>query len=106
MFEDADNYIADIFRVNLPYYLLITLPILIMCSSSPVLGNEFTIQRMSQFDVNGVPYGTCISAVTISRLTYICRAFEARKNTLGSFKSNYICSLVYIRCVEWLSAPV
>lgn len=77
MFEDADNYIADIFRVNLPYYLLITLPILIMCSSNPVLGNEFTIQRMSQFDVNGVPYGTCISAITISRLTYTEQSFRS-----------------------------
>lgn len=58
MFEDADNYFADIFRGNLPYYLLITLPLLIMCSSNPVLAsNEFTIQRMSQFDVHGVPYG-------------------------------------------------
>lgn len=58
MFEEADNYFADIFRGGLPYYLLITLPILIICTSNPVLAsNEFNIQRMSQFDVHGVPYG-------------------------------------------------
>lgn len=57
MFEEADSF-ADIFRGGLPYYLLITLPILIICSSSPVMGSsEFPIQRMSQFDVHGVPYG-------------------------------------------------
>lgn len=56
MFEDAD--ISDIFRGGLPYYLLVALPILIICSSNPVLAsNEFSIQRMSQFDVHGVSYG-------------------------------------------------
>lgn len=56
MFEDAD--FADIFRGNLPYYLLLSLPLLIMCSPNPVqASNEFIIQRMSQFDVNGVPFG-------------------------------------------------
>lgn len=57
MFDEADN-IADLFRGGLPYYLLITLPILIMISSNPVLAsNEFYVQRMSQFDVNGQPFG-------------------------------------------------
>lgn len=57
MFEDADN-IADIFRGGLPYYMLLALPILIICSSNPVLASsEFSVQRMSQFDVNGVYYG-------------------------------------------------
>lgn len=57
MFEDADNY-ADFFRCGLPYYLLFALPILIMVSSTPVLASsEFSMQRMSQFDVNGVGYG-------------------------------------------------
>lgn len=57
MFEDADNF-ADLFRGGLPYYLLITLPILIIFSSTPVLASsEFNIQRMSQYDVHGVPYG-------------------------------------------------
>lgn len=59
MFEDADHF-ADIFRGGLPYYLLITLPILIICSSNPVLAaSEFGVQRMSQFDVHGTPYGRC-----------------------------------------------
>lgn len=57
MFEDADNF-ADFFRGGLPYYLLITLPILILCSSNPVLAaSEFGVQRMAQFDVHGTPYG-------------------------------------------------
>lgn len=57
MFEDADNF-ADLFRGGVPYYLLIALPILIICSSNPVLASsEFNIQRMSQYDVHGVPYG-------------------------------------------------
>lgn len=105
MFENADNYFADIFRGNLPYYLLISLPILIMCSSNPVLGaNEFTIQRMSQFDVHGVPYGRSISM--FSRLPHSSdthsRSFAVTKYK-GLFKSNYICSLVYIRSAfKWL----
>jgi hypothetical protein len=57
MFEEADNF-ADLFRGGLPYYLLITLPILIICSSNPVIAaSEFNVQRMSQFDVHGVAYG-------------------------------------------------
>lgn len=57
MFEDADNF-SDLFRGGVPYFLLITLPILIICSSNPVVGSsEFGVQRMSQFDVHGVPYG-------------------------------------------------
>lgn len=65
MFEDADNF-ADLFRGGLPYYLLITLPILIICSSNPVLASsEFAVQRMSQFDVHGVPYGCRGSAMNL-----------------------------------------
>lgn len=56
MFEDAD--LSDLFRGGIPYYLLIALPILIICSSNPVLAsNEFSIQRMSQYDLHGVSYG-------------------------------------------------
>lgn len=59
MFEDADNF-ADFFRGGLPYYILFTLPILIICSSNPVLAtSEFNVQRMAQYDVHGVPYGKC-----------------------------------------------
>ncbi|XP_065370709.1 BOS complex subunit NCLN [Calliphora vicina] len=65
MFEDADN-IADIFRGGLPYYMLLALPILIICSSNPVLASsEFSVQRMSQFDVNGVYYGCRSSALSL-----------------------------------------
>lgn len=57
MFEDADN-LADLFRGGLPYYILIALPFLIICSSNPVLASsEFNVQRMSQYDLHGVPYG-------------------------------------------------
>lgn len=60
MFEDADNF-ADLFRGGLPYYILITLPILIICSSNPVLASsEFNVHRMSQYDVLGTPYGKTI----------------------------------------------
>lgn len=62
MFEDFE----DLFRGGLPYYLLITLPILIICSSNPVLAaSEFGVQRMSQFDVHGTPYGCRASALNL-----------------------------------------
>ncbi|XP_055603355.1 BOS complex subunit ncln [Uranotaenia lowii] len=65
MFEDADNF-ADFFRGGLPYYLLITLPILIICSSNPVLAaSEFSVQRMSQYDVQGTPFGCRASALNL-----------------------------------------
>ncbi|KXJ80456.1 hypothetical protein RP20_CCG024930 [Aedes albopictus] len=65
MFEDADHF-ADIFRGGLPYYLLITLPILIICSSNPVLAaSEFGVQRMAQFDVHGTPYGCRASTLNL-----------------------------------------
>ncbi|XP_052865227.1 nicalin-1 [Anopheles cruzii] len=65
MFEEADNF-ADLFRGGLPYYLLITLPILIICSSNPVLAaSEFSVQRMSQYDVHGAPYGCRASALNL-----------------------------------------
>lgn len=60
MFEDADN-LADLFRGGLPIYILITLPILVICSSNPVLASsEFNVQRMSQYDLHGVPFGSYI----------------------------------------------
>lgn len=60
MFEDADNF-ADLFRGGLPFYILITLPILVICSSNPVLASsEFNVQRMSQYDLHGVPFGKCV----------------------------------------------
>lgn len=65
MFADADNF-ADLFRGGIPYYLLIALPILIICSSNPVLAaSEFGVQRMSQFDVHGTPYGCRASALNL-----------------------------------------
>uniref|UniRef100_A0A1A9VXX8 Nicalin n=1 Tax=Glossina austeni TaxID=7395 RepID=A0A1A9VXX8_GLOAU len=65
MFEEADNF-ADIFRGGLPYYLLLTLPILILCSSNPVLASsEFAVHRMTQFDLNGVSFGCRSSALTL-----------------------------------------
>lgn len=59
MFEDADNF-ADLFRGGFSV-LLVTLPFLVILSSSPVLAsNEFTIERMTQYDVHGVPYGSLL----------------------------------------------
>ncbi|XP_067637931.1 BOS complex subunit ncln isoform X2 [Eurosta solidaginis] len=64
MFEDAENF-ADIFRGGLPY-LLIALPLFFICSANPVLASsEFSVQRMSQFDVNGVAYGCRASALSL-----------------------------------------
>ncbi|XP_012162719.1 nicalin isoform X1 [Ceratitis capitata] len=64
MFEDAENF-ADIFRGGLPY-LLIALPVILICSANPVLASsEFSVQRMSQFDVNGVSYGCRASALSL-----------------------------------------
>lgn len=57
MFEGVDN-IADIFRGGLAYYVLLAVPLLLICSTNPVLASsEFHVHRMSQFDVNGVPFG-------------------------------------------------
>lgn len=71
MFEDADNF-ADLFRGGLPYYLLITLPILIICSSNPVLASsEFNVQRMSQYDVHGVPYGSYLKYFMIFQILHL-----------------------------------
>lgn len=65
MFEDADNF-ADLFRGGLPFYILITLPILVICSSNPVLASsEFNVQRMSQYDLHGVPYGMYVCACVL-----------------------------------------
>lgn len=61
MFEDADNF-ADLFRGGFSV-LLVTIPFLVILSSSPVLAsNEFTIERMAQYDVHGVPYGWWIES--------------------------------------------
>ncbi|EDV99453.1 nicalin-1 [Drosophila grimshawi] len=62
MLNDADNF-ADIFRGGLPYYLLITLPILIFCS--PCLASEFQVMSMIKFDVNGEHFGSRSSAISL-----------------------------------------
>uniref|UniRef100_A0A1A9WUW2 Nicalin n=1 Tax=Glossina brevipalpis TaxID=37001 RepID=A0A1A9WUW2_9MUSC len=65
MFEDADNF-ADIFRGGA--YLLLTLPILILCSSNPVLASSefaFAVHRMTQFDLNGVSFGCRSSSLSL-----------------------------------------
>lgn len=57
MFEGAENF-ADLFRGGFSV-LLVTLPFLLILSSSPVMAsNEFTIERMAQYDVHGVYYGS------------------------------------------------
>lgn len=55
MFNEAVN-LADIFRGGLPYCLLLTLPILIICS--PGHASEFQVMSMIKFDVNGEYLGT------------------------------------------------
>lgn len=57
MFEDADHFV-DLFRGGFGYYLLITLPIFVLCSSNPVLASsEFNVQRMTQYDLHGAHFG-------------------------------------------------
>lgn len=64
MFEDADNF-ADLFRGGFSV-LLVTIPFLVILSSSPALAsNEFTIERMAQYDVHGVPYGCRASSINL-----------------------------------------
>ncbi|XP_030379487.1 nicalin [Scaptodrosophila lebanonensis] len=63
MFDDADNF-ADIFRGGLPYCLLIALPILILCTPA-ALASDLQVQRMAQFDINGVSLGCRASAISL-----------------------------------------
>lgn len=79
MFEDADN-LADLFRGGLPFYILITLPILVICSSNPVLASsEFNVQRMSQYDLHGVPFGMYFDNVLIQQFFL---SIEVKLNSL------------------------
>lgn len=52
MYED----IGDFCRSGFGYFLLLTVPILFLCSNS-VMANEFNVQRLSQFDINSVSFG-------------------------------------------------
>jgi hypothetical protein len=52
MYDD----LSDLIRTIFPYYLLISLPILITIYPG-ALANEIPVQRMSQFDVQGVAFG-------------------------------------------------
>lgn len=90
MFEEADNFV-DIFRGGLPFYVLITLPILLICSSNPVLASsEFNVQRMTQYDLHGAPFGNyyhfywiyqeeCVFVTTHLKLFITCRAYLSNK---------------------------
>ncbi|EDW58178.1 BOS complex subunit ncln [Drosophila virilis] len=62
MFNEAVN-LADIFRGGLPYCLLLTLPILIICS--PGHASEFQVMSMIKFDVNGEYLGSRSSAISL-----------------------------------------
>ncbi|KAM7341297.1 BOS complex subunit NCLN [Cochliomyia hominivorax] len=64
MFEGAD--MTDIFRGSFPYLLLTVPTILIICAGNPVLASsEFSVYRMSQFDVNGLNFGCRSSALSL-----------------------------------------
>ncbi|XP_023163429.1 nicalin-1 [Drosophila hydei] len=62
MLNEADN-LADIFRGGLPYFLIITLPILIICS--PCLASEFEVMAMTKYDVNGENFGSRSSVISL-----------------------------------------
>lgn len=57
-FEEADGF-AELFKGSFPYYLLLVLPIFIIISpANPVAAShEFTVHRMQQYDLHGVPHG-------------------------------------------------
>jgi hypothetical protein len=61
MYDD----LSDLIRTIFPYYLLITLPILITIYPGSVNANEIAVQRMSQFDVQGVAFGCRASALNL-----------------------------------------
>lgn len=65
-FEEADGF-AELFKVSFPYYLLLVLPIFIIISpSNPVAAShEFTVHRMQQYDLHGVPHGCRSAAVNL-----------------------------------------
>lgn len=48
---------ADFFRGSFPYYLLIIFPTLILFSPNVNAASEFSVCRMSQFDVYNTFYG-------------------------------------------------
>lgn len=56
--DDASGF-AEIWKGTIPYYLLIVLPLLIIISPGyPVAAShEFTVFRMQQYDIHGVPHG-------------------------------------------------
>lgn len=96
MFEDADNF-ADIFRGGLPIYVLITIPLLLFCSSNPVLASsEFNVQRMTQYDLHGNPLGKLffnfarVSSVNfIEHLRkYFCQSLQVAVPRLSIWKQN------------------
>lgn len=51
MLEYANSF-EDVLR-NIPYYILIT-AVMCLCTSNAA---EFNVNRMTQFDVQGAPYG-------------------------------------------------
>lgn len=68
MFEDAHS-LDDIIR-GMPYYILITLVMCLCSSSNTVMATEFQVQRMTQFDVHGTPYGKKSRTIAIHLLRF------------------------------------
>ncbi|KAK3932546.1 Nicalin-1 [Frankliniella fusca] len=66
LFSNADE-IFDAFKMFVPYYLLIALPLMIIISPvNPVAGaQEFPAFRMQQYDLHGVPHGCRSSIVSL-----------------------------------------
>lgn len=88
LFDEADG-IFEFLRGTLPYYTFAFVPIIIMVSVTPVLGaHEFTVYRMQQFDLQGVPHGcrnsiVNVEARTLNTASYSRRCIVARLSQLS-----------------------
>lgn len=66
--------ILDVFKMFVPYYLLLALPLMIIISPvNPVAGaHEFPAFRMQQYDLHGVPHGKFYLGRRLDFRGYLC----------------------------------
>uniref|UniRef100_A0A147BV28 Nicalin n=1 Tax=Ixodes ricinus TaxID=34613 RepID=A0A147BV28_IXORI len=71
MYLDGAEGVFEFLRGNLPFYVIVFVPLLIAISPvTPVLGaHEFTVYRMQHYDLQGSPHGCRSSAVNTEART-------------------------------------